>query len=80
MRNLFACCVSLDLIIITQTKPSSNKASTTSSLDLCPACTGDVVGQASFLFHISQQALPILEGITISGENQNKYEPGFISH
>ena len=70
MRNMFPSCVSLDLII-TQTKPSSNKASTTLSLDLCPACTGDVVGQASFLFHISQQALPILEGITISFENQN---------
>ena len=77
MRHLFPCCVSLDLMI-TQAKPS--KASTTLSLDLCPACTGDVVGQASFPFLISQQALPILEGIKISGENQNKDEAGFISH
>ena len=35
------------------------KAGKTLSLDLCP------VWQASFLFHISQQFLPILEGISV---------------
>ena len=40
------------------------KASTTLRLDLFPEFMGDVVGQASFLFHISQQFLPIFEGIS----------------
>ena len=39
-----------------------NKASTTYSLDLYADFMGSVVGQASFLFHISQELLPILEG------------------
>ena len=41
-----------------------SEASTTLSLDLCPDFIVSVVGQASFLFHISQQFLPIciLEG------------------
>ena len=39
-----------------------DKASTTYSLDLYADFMGSVVGQASFLFHISQQFLPILEG------------------
>ena len=39
------------------------KASTTLSLDLCPEIMSAVVGQALFLFHISQHFLPISEGI-----------------
>ena len=42
------------------------KVSTTLSLDLCPDFMGSVVGQASFLIHISQQLLPILEGISVT--------------
>ena len=42
-----------------------HEASTTFSLDLCPDFMVSVVGQASFLFHISQQFLPILEGISV---------------
>ena len=42
-----------------------SKASTTLSLDLCPGFMGCVLGQASFLFHISQQFLLILEGISV---------------
>ena len=38
---------------------------------------GDVAGQASILFHISQQLLHTLEGMN---QNQNYYEAGFISH
>ena len=33
----------------------ASKASTTQSLDMLPKFMGDVVGQASFLFHISLQ-------------------------
>ena len=36
-----------------------------------------VLGQASFLIHISQQFLPILEGISVE---KSKDEAGFISH
>ena len=44
----------------------AGKASTTLSLDLCPEFMRDEGGPgASFLFHISQQFLPILEGISI---------------
>ena len=35
------------------------------SLDLCPEFMGDVLGQSSFLFQISQQLLPMLEGISV---------------
>ena len=45
------------------------------SLDLCPDCIGSVVGQASFLIHISQKYLPIF-----SLRNQNWDEAGVISH
>ena len=39
-------------------------ASTTLSLDLSSEFMGSVVGQASFLFHISKQTMPILEGMS----------------
>ena len=42
-----------------------HKASTTLSLDLCPDFIRDGGGQALFLFHISQQFLPILEGRSV---------------
>ena len=42
-----------------------SKASRTLSLYLCPYFMGSVVRQASFLFHISQQFLPILEGTSV---------------
>ena len=41
------------------------KASTTSSLDMCPDFMGIAVGQASILYDISQHFLPILEGISV---------------
>ena len=41
------------------------QASTILSLDLCPEFMRDGVGQASFLFHISQGFLPILEGRSV---------------
>ena len=43
----------------------SRQASTTLSLDFCPDFMGNMVGQASFLFHISTQFLPHLEGISV---------------
>ena len=52
------CCVDVPEIVW-------NEASTTLSLDLCPEFMRDGEGQASFLFHISQQFLPILEGISL---------------
>ena len=41
------------------------KASTTSSLDLCPDFMGISVGQASILYDMSQHFLPILEGNSV---------------
>ena len=40
-------------------------ASTTLSLDLYSELMGSVVGQASFLFHISKQTMHILEGMSL---------------
>ena len=45
------------------------------SLDLCPEFMGDVLGQSSILFQISQQLLPMLEGISVE-----KSKLDFISH
>ena len=50
---LFFCLVSL------------HKASTILSLVLCPDFMVIVVGQASFLLHISYEILPILKGISV---------------
>ena len=36
------------------------------------------MGQVSFIFHISQQLLPILDSTSL--ENQNYDKAGFISH
>ena len=54
---------SLSVYMLTNRK--SSKASTTLSLDLCPDFMGCGVGQASFLIHIAQQFLAILEGISV---------------
>ena len=54
------------------------QASTILSLDLCPEFMRDGVGQASFLFHISQGFLPILEIEVLKNQNQDK--AGLISH
>ena len=43
-----------------------HQANTTLSLDPCPDFMGSVVGQASFLFHMSQHFLPNLEGISVT--------------
>ena len=43
------------------------------SLDLYSDFMGSVVGQASFLFHISQQFLPTLEGIMEFKITKSKY-------
>ena len=53
------------------------KASTTLSLDLCPEFMRDGVGQASFLFHISQQFLPILEGISVQKTKIKMWQVSF---
>ena len=41
------------------------KASTTSSLDICPDFTESVVGQASYVFHISQKLQPYVVCICV---------------